>query len=396
MLNHSGSLRSGLDAGGQIRVRLAGLGSSTFGKDIERCALSCATPELLKRGKMTQVLAATGRLFRDRELFIHDGSKLRRFRISAPIQAVLFIIFLTLVAWSGFATARLVSAPQLSGMSDATEARARQIEQRQAIIEALLSGQQVDPALIAAAAASGAVVSDGPLARVEQQQFHQAALVAKALDARYQVTAAELKKLGITTARVDDGIGGPFESAGNPTFKALFNSWKKLDRLQDGVIAVPSDKPVQSSVSFSSGFGYRSDPFRGAAAMHPGIDLSGPHGTPIQATAEGIVVKAGWNSGGYGNLVEVDHGRGIVTRYAHLSRIAVRPGQQVVRGQQIGGMGSTGRSTGNHLHYEVRIDGRPVNPIPFMKSTDYVLAMQKRANAASMESLSIGGPGGGK
>jgi hypothetical protein len=92
---------------------------------------------------MTQVLAATGRLFRDRELFIHDGSKLRRFRISAPIQAVLFIIFLTLVAWSGFATARLVSAPQLSGMSDATEARARQIEQRQAIIEALLSALQV-------------------------------------------------------------------------------------------------------------------------------------------------------------------------------------------------------------------------------------------------------------
>ena len=345
---------------------------------------------------MTQVLAATGRLFRDRELFIHDGSKLRRFRVSAPVQAVLFVIILSLVAWSGFAAARFASAPQVSSMSDATEARARQIEQRQAVIEALLNGQQVDPALIAAAAASGAIVSDGPLARVEQQQFHQAALVAKALDVRYQVTADELKKLGISAARVDDGVGGPFESAGNPTFKALFNSWKKLDRLQDGVIAVPSDKPVQSAVSFSSGFGYRSDPFRGSAAMHPGIDLSGPHGTPIQATAEGIVIRAGWNSGGYGNLVEVDHGRGIVTRYGHLSGITVRAGQQVVRGQQIGRMGSTGRSTGNHLHYEVRIDGRPVNPIPFMKSTDYVLAMQKRASAASMESLAIGGPGGGK
>jgi murein DD-endopeptidase MepM/ murein hydrolase activator NlpD len=347
---------------------------------------------------MTQVLAATSALFRDRELFVHDGSKLRRFRISAPVQAVFFLIVMALVGWSSFATARLVSRPQvIGGLSAATEARARQIEQRQAIIEGLLSGQNVDPRLIAAAAASGQVASDGPLARVEQQQLQQAALVAKALDARYQVTAAELKKLGISPARVGaDGVGGPFESAGNPTFKALFKSWKKLDQLQDGVIAVPSDKPVQAAAAFSSGFGYRSDPFHAGAAMHPGIDLSGAYGTAIFATADGTVLRAGWNTGGYGNLVELDHGRGITTRYGHMSAILVTAGQHVTRGQQIGRMGSTGRSTGNHLHYEVRIDGRPVNPIPFMKSTDYVLAMQKRANAAPMESLAIGGPGVGK
>jgi murein DD-endopeptidase MepM/ murein hydrolase activator NlpD len=347
---------------------------------------------------MTQVLAATSALFRDRELFVHDGSKLRRFRISAPVQAVFFLILMALVGWSSFVTARLVSRPQVAGgLSAATEARARQIEQRQAIIEGLLSGQNVDPSLIAAAAASGQVAPDGPLARVEQQQLQQAALVAKALDARYQVTAAELKKLGISPARVAaDGVGGPFESAGNPTFKALFKSWKKLDQLQDGVIAVPSDKPVQAAAAFSSGFGYRSDPFHAGAAMHPGIDLSGAYGTAIFATADGTVLRAGWNTGGYGNLVELDHGRGITTRYGHMSAILVSAGQHVTRGQQIGRMGSTGRSTGNHLHYEVRIDGRPVNPIPFMKSTDYVLAMQKRANAAPMESLAIGGPGVGK
>jgi len=346
---------------------------------------------------MTQVLAATSALFRDRELFVHDGSKLRRFRISAPVQAVFFLILMALVGWSSFVTARLVSRPQvIGGLSAATEARARQIEQRQAIIEGLLSGQNVDPRLIAAAAASGQVASDGPLARVEQQQLQQAALVAKALDARYQVTAAELKKLGINPARVGGGVGGPFESAGNPTFKALFKSWKKLDQLQDGVIAVPSDKPVQAAAAFSSGFGYRSDPFHAGAAMHPGIDLSGAYGTAIFATADGTVLRAGWNTGGYGNLVELDHGRGITTRYGHMSAILVSAGQHVTRGQQIGRMGSTGRSTGNHLHYEVRIDGRPVNPIPFMKSTDYVLAMQKRANAAPMESLAIGGPGVGK
>jgi murein DD-endopeptidase MepM/ murein hydrolase activator NlpD len=282
-------------------------------------------------------------------------------------------------------------------LSAATEARARQLEQRQAIIEAALAGQKIDPKLIAAAA-SGRVASDGPLARVEEAQLQQAALVAKALDVRYQVTTAELKRLGITPARVGShaGVGGPFESAGNSTFKALFDSWKKLDQLQDGVIAIPSDKPVKTNVEFTSGFGVRSDPFVHGAAMHPGIDLAGSYGTPIYATADGTVLRAGWNSGGYGNMVELDHGRGIVTRYGHMSAVLVHAGDHVTRGQQIGRMGSTGRSTGNHLHYEVRIDGRPVNPIPFMKSTDYVLAMQRRAGAASMDAVAMGGPTGGQ
>jgi murein DD-endopeptidase MepM/ murein hydrolase activator NlpD len=349
---------------------------------------------------MTQVLAATTALFRDRDLFVHDGSKLRRFRVSAPFQAILFVILLVLVAWASYATARLVTGhgvTSLGSLSAATEARARQIEQRQALIEAALSGAKINPDLIKAAA-GGQLAKDGPLARVERQQLEQAAMVAAALDVRYQVTAAELKKLGITPARVGGpgGVGGPFEAAGNATFKALFNSWKKLDQLQDGVIAIPSDKPVRTDVSFTSGFGVRSDPFHAGAAMHPGIDLAGVVGTPIYATADGTVLRAGWNSGGYGNLVEIDHGRGITTRFGHLSAILVHNGDRITRGQLIGRMGSTGRSTGSHLHYEVRIDNRPVNPIPFMKSTDYVLAMQRRANAAPMESLAIGGPGGGK
>jgi murein DD-endopeptidase MepM/ murein hydrolase activator NlpD len=347
---------------------------------------------------MTQVLAATSTLFRDRDLFIHDGSRLRRFRVSAPIQAILFVLVLGLVAWASYATARLVSRPQMfTGLPAATEARARLIEQRQALIEAALSGQKIDARQIATALASGRLAKDGPLARVEQQQLQQAALVAQALDVRYQVTAAELKRLGISPARAGstDAVGGPFESVGNASFKALFDSWKKLDQLQDGVIAIPSDKPVRASVEFTSGFGVRSDPFVHGAAMHPGIDLAGTYGTPIYATADGTVLRAGWNSGGYGNLVEIDHGRGISTRYGHMSAILVAAGQHVTRGEQIGRMGSTGRSTGNHLHYEVRIDNRPVNPIPFMKSTDYVLAMQRRSGAASMDAVAVGGPGGG-
>jgi murein DD-endopeptidase MepM/ murein hydrolase activator NlpD len=347
---------------------------------------------------MTQVLAATTGLFRDRDLFIHDGSKLRRFRVSAPLQAVFFIALLGLVAWASYATTRLVTRAHpavMMSLPAATEARARMIERRQALIEAALAGEKVSAEQIAAAA-GGRLAQGGPLARVEQAQLEQAALVAKALDVRYQVTAAELKRLGISPARVgtQGGVGGPFESAGNSTFKAMFDSWKKLDQLQDGVIAIPSDKPIKAAVTFTSGFGVRSDPFHAGAAMHPGIDLSGSYGTPIYATADGTVLRSGWNSGGYGNLVEIDHGRGITTRYGHMSAILVSAGDHITRGQQIGRMGSTGRSTGNHLHYEVRIDGRAVNPIPFMKSTDYVLAMQRRAGSASMDAVAIGGPGG--
>jgi murein DD-endopeptidase MepM/ murein hydrolase activator NlpD len=343
---------------------------------------------------MTQVLAGTTALFRDRDLFIHDGTKLRRFRISASVQAFLFVILLGLVGWASFATAQLLTGHR-GGLSASTEARARLIEQRQALIEAALTGQKIDPSMVQAVATT-AGAKNGVLAHLEQQQLEQAALVARALDVRYRVTAAELHKLGIKPAGPGQsaGVGGPFESIANPTFKALFNSWKKLDELQNDVIAIPSDKPIKTEVTFTSGFGVRDDPFHRGAAMHPGIDLAGSYGTPIYATADGVVTRAGWNNGGYGNMVELDHGRGIMTRYGHMSAVLVHEGDHVTRGEQIGRMGSTGRSTGNHLHYEVRIDGRPVNPIPFMKSTDYVLAMQKRSGAPSMDAVGIGGPDG--
>jgi murein DD-endopeptidase MepM/ murein hydrolase activator NlpD len=351
--------------------------------------------ELWSGNLMTQVLAGTTALFRDRDFFIHDGTKLRRFRISAPVQAVLLIVVLGLVAWASFATAQLAMR-QHGGLTAATEARARVLEQRQALIEAALTGQKIDPSMVQAVTSSGRVARNQVLAHLEQQQLEQAALVARALDVRYQVTAAELHKLGIKPAAAGQpaGVGGPFESIANPTFKALFNSWKKLDELQNDVIAIPSDKPIRTAVTFTSGFGVRDDPFHRGAAMHPGIDLAGAYGTPIYATADGTVVRAGWNSGGYGNMVELDHGRGITTRYGHMSAVLVHEGDHVTRGEQIGRMGSTGRSTGNHLHYEVRIDGRPVNPIPFMKSTDYVLAMQKRSGSPSMDAVGVGGPDG--
>jgi len=113
------------------------------------------------------------------------------------------------------------------------------------------------------------------------------------------------------------------------------------------------------------GFGERTDPFSGEGAMHTGVDISAPTGTPVLATADGIVTFAEWFSG-YGQLVIVDHANGYETYYAHLSRFGVVEGQEVRRGDQIGAVGSTGRVTAPHLHYEVRIGGAPVNPHTYL------------------------------
>ncbi len=117
----------------------------------------------------------------------------------------------------------------------------------------------------------------------------------------------------------------------------------------------------------SSPFGVRTDPFLGRPAMHTGIDLRGDIGEPVHATANGKVTIAGWE-GGYGKMVEIDHGNGLATRYGHLSEIDVKVGQIVRIGQVIGKIGSTGRSTGPHLHYETRVDGEPVDPQKFLRA----------------------------
>lgn len=315
---------------------------------------------------MTVAAIAKRPMIRERELFLHDGNHLRKVRLSAPVQLAMLALTMLLLCWSTFATVRLFATPTVSAapapnaeiarLAAATENRVKQIEERQRILAAMINGDKVAPETIA--------------------------------------------KLGyhLPSSTEALSVGGPFDSAsqGDPTFKSLFSSWKKLDNLADGAIAVPSDKPVKSA-EFTSGYGVRSDPFNGSAARHQGIDLAGPQGTPIYATADGIVEEAGWNSGGYGNLVKLQHGKGIETRYGHMSAILVKAGQRVTRGQQIGRMGSTGRSTGSHLHYEVRIDGRAVNPIPFMKSNDYLIAMQKNgAGTHSMDAVALGGPEGGK
>jgi murein DD-endopeptidase MepM/ murein hydrolase activator NlpD len=133
-------------------------------------------------------------------------------------------------------------------------------------------------------------------------------------------------------------------------------------RLSGAIVGtIPTGMPLAAR-ALTSGFGMRVNPVTGVYAEHAGIDLAAPAGTPIVATGDGVVGRAGWD-GGYGLMVSVEHGGGIETRYGHMSQIAVTPGEQVRAGEVIGFVGSTGRSTGPHLHYETRIDGHPVDPL---------------------------------
>ncbi|NND49825.1 MAG: M23 family metallopeptidase [Rhizobiales bacterium] len=133
----------------------------------------------------------------------------------------------------------------------------------------------------------------------------------------------------------------------------------------------PVRHPLASVDRIASGFGPRRDPFTGGKAMHQGIDFPKPNGTPVLATAAGEVKRAGWG-GAYGRLIEINHDNGVSTRYAHLSKIQVKVGQRVEAGQEIGLVGSTGRSTGAHLHYEARLNGSAVNPVKFFRVASHV------------------------
>jgi murein DD-endopeptidase MepM/ murein hydrolase activator NlpD len=296
------------------------------------------------------------KIFKPRDIFLHDGTSLRRVRIGSGVQLGAMIAPAAVLCWSVFATAQLAAAPTVANPADVAR------------MEREVKAMRTDLAAIKSAA----------------QQ-------------RYQLTAQEVRNLGLDPHRIqaETGVGGPYEpvdtaSTADPNFKALFQSWKKLESLEQGTVAIPSALPIQQAVNFTSGFGVRSDPFRGRAAMHPGVDLAGPVGSPIYATADGMVDRAEWNTGGYGNLVEIDHGHGIQTRYGHLTRYIVTPGEHVKRGQLIAYMGSTGRSTGSHLHYEVRLDGKAVNPMPFLQSSDFLQSVQRRAAAAT--AIAVGGP----
>jgi murein DD-endopeptidase MepM/ murein hydrolase activator NlpD len=198
------------------------------------------------------------------------------------------------------------------------------------------------------------------------------------IDARAERMRGVLSELGIeragATAPASAPQGGPFLPVSRAPDDPLGQQILRIramklaaSALEQEIDAVPVRRPIEGAAEFSSGFGIRIDPFLRQPAMHTGIDFPGDTGDEVHAAAAGRVVQAERN-GGYGLMVEIDHGNGLASRYAHLSAINVQQGQRVAPGEPIGRIGSTGRSTGSHLHFEVRIDGEPTDPQRFLRA----------------------------
>jgi murein DD-endopeptidase MepM/ murein hydrolase activator NlpD len=368
-------------------------------------------------------------LFQDHEIFVRTHGHVRFLRISATLQKrAALIAAAVLLAWAGVTLAILVS--QLLGSEEraavakqqaaASAAEARIAKYRDSVAEtaADLAERQdqldqwsqdsfgVQPAAATDGANADAHAAPVPLktsaidpslppeaqalARLEARQEAFAGRLLVAVNDRAAKAESAVTKLGLNPAdlvrNAAAGRGGPFipyrgkmgkAKALGPSFAALEGALFRMEVLERTLVAVPSGNPA-NVMMLSSSYGYRHDPFTGASAMHSGLDFPGPLGTPILAAAPGKVVFVGQRSG-YGNVVEVDHGQGILTRYAHLSGFTAKVGSQVAAGEQIAKMGSTGRSTGSHLHFEVRLNGVAVNPRRFLEAKADVLEVKADA-----------------
>jgi murein DD-endopeptidase MepM/ murein hydrolase activator NlpD len=226
----------------------------------------------------------------------------------------------------------------------------------------------------------GAVITQlqASLDRVEQRQAAALDSAEENYVSRARRIRCVLAELGVEVGKAAEhapGLGGPFVPPHTPRDANGFERQLhriglariQIHRLTRTLQSVPIRKPLEGDVDLSSGFGVRQDPFTGSPAMHTGLDIHGEPGDPVRASADGKVTAAGW-SGGYGRAVDIDHGNGLSTRYAHLSAIDVQVGQSVRTGQIVGKVGSTGRSTGPHLHYETRIKGDAVDPQKFLRA----------------------------
>ncbi len=219
----------------------------------------------------------------------------------------------------------------------------------------------------------------GALDKIANRQTAALTDIEETVDGRARRMQSVLGDLGVDTTKTPAAaasVGGPFvaikpprpgASAFDRQMYRINLARAQIDHLNRVMVAVPVRKPVAGEVDMSSPFGVRTDPFLGRPAMHTGIDMRGETGEPVHATAAGTITIAG-RDGGYGNMVEINHGNGLATRYGHLSEIDVAVGQTVRIGQVIGKIGSTGRSTGPHLHYETRINGEAVNPQKFLRA----------------------------
>ena len=366
-------------------------------------------------------------LFPDRDIHVHAHGQAHVLRLTSGRQMLLAASFGAVLMWMGVCTAATLASTFSINSADQAAVRARNyyerlIADRQARLDsavAALNNANTSVVGLAKAterrhAALALLISDihgapglaqalkpAPLASLEQTapldgvkavREDQDRLITQA--ETYAKTRAERLRLALRLAGLEpsaynpsptEGLGGPLIEAKDPRALAVVLDVDEafagriqraaLDLsatqvMQERADTLPLAKPA-SNTERASGFGVRLDPFTHRPAFHAGLDFAGPMLTPIYSTAPGVVSFTGVRTG-YGNTVEIDHGRGFKTRYAHLSSIGVAVGQRVALGQRIAAMGSTGRSTGPHLHYEVWVDGRPQNPARFLEAGEYV------------------------
>jgi murein DD-endopeptidase MepM/ murein hydrolase activator NlpD len=363
--------------------------------------------------------------FPDREFFMRSQGQVRFIKISSALQirvvsgaaamALVWLVSLAVMGWgqyraeadlAAFAAekARVATASErIKTYSGDLDKAVAEMNQRQDFLEEM--ARMLPEDIVSEEAASGTVTDSSAeaaetvrkvsalipqargLAQIEARQLAFAERLTRFADARARRAEAAMRKLNLDpkflSRETREAMGGPFEALlGNdddidPRFERLGLSLARMAVLERALDGIPQVVPA-SVENISSGFGFRRDPFNGRGAMHSGIDFKGAMGSPIFAAADGRVSYAGWKSG-YGKAVEITHGNGMLTRYAHLSRIDVKVGQLLEAGATLGGLGNTGRSTGPHLHFEVRINDRAINPRPFLEAASDVLK-EVRAN----------------
>ena len=375
--------------------------------------------------RLAKLRLSLERLFPERHLYVRSGGQIRGFVLSTNKQAMAAATVAFLALWLGLSSAAALSGAlslgagdqaalrirayyerliadrqarlnsavaELSQNSGSVQDLAQAIEQRHQALSLLLAplrGEQGAAAQLAPLKApqAASAVDRVRFVRMDQERLlDQAETFAKSRADRLRL-ALKLAGLdpGALMNHAGGGLGGPLIEGKDPKALAAVldvdegfagriqhaaASLGEMRVLSTALEKVPLAAPTASAAR-SSGFGVRFDPFTGRPAFHSGLDFAGGLSTPIFSTGPGVISFTGVRTG-YGNTIEIDHGGGFKTRYAHLQAIAVGVGQRVAVGQRIGAMGSTGRSTGPHLHYEIWVDGRPQNPDRFLRAGEYV------------------------
>ncbi|EDL49849.1 M23 family metallopeptidase [Erythrobacter sp. SD-21] len=360
--------------------------------------------------------------FPDREFFMRSEGQVRFITISSRVQkaaaatavfvAFVWAVSLAIAGWAQYSASAdrasllsreakvATSEERLAAYGDNLEAVSSDLDRRMEFIEGvaelLPADMKVDTRISDSSGEAAATVEKvsaafpqaAELARIEARQLAVVEGLTRYADWRAQRAADALKKLEINPDAVvrrseRQAMGGPLEGLAtdangtiDPRFERLGLSMARMSALEQALEGVPQFAPAKGIIT--SKFGYRRDPFNRRAAMHNGLDFRGATGAPIFAAAKGRVTFVG-RKGGYGNTVEITHGNGLMTRYAHMSAFRAKVGETVQPGEVIGAIGSTGRSSGPHLHFEVRSNGRPLNPRTFLETAPNVLEEIRRA-----------------